>query len=906
VSDNLLATKVHVPPLHGNLVNRANLVARLNDGIVRGCRLTLISAPAGYGKTTLLSEWQAQVDLPVAWLTLEKGENTPARFWSYFVAALNNLPQLQRANIGSAILQASQTPQPGSMEIQITELINELAAFKQQVCLVLDDLHNLSESQIHQDLTFLIEHLPQAPNSLHLVATSRMDPPWPLARWRSHGELNELRVIDLRFGYDETRKFLQEALQFKLSPQEISALQDRTEGWIAGLQMAAISMQARLKAQGPESVSLFIKTFSGSNRFILDYLLDEVISQQSEEVRSFMHETSILDQLSAPLCDAVIDKPGSQAFLDQLERANLFLIPLDEEQRWYRYHHLFAEFLRKQVKQCWPERIPQLHQRASAWYAENHMPSEAIRHALAAGDIDRVHQAVAGNALAMVDNAELFDVLRHFKELPAHQVSSNPWLCLAYAWAKAYADPSDGMEDLLQLAEDALVSVGKESDKRHLTSHLAAIRAYLAWMKGEAELALNFVQHAMQNLPEEDWAARTHLLNIKGLAMQYRGEFFEATRSFEAALTASQKTGRVHEMLYTSSNLAYVHLLQSHLCEAFSLCQTAACKTEEVGQSSQRFPVLAYAHATKSNILLEWNEIESATDSARCGVALAEQWRQTDALHFALSCLSDALGAAGAFEEAFAVNQRAMQVAGTISPWYARISAENEIMLLLAKGDVLAAVNKFKECFPTFEEDKNRKQLFMEVSLLYQQNLFQDVINLLDTTLDDLKKKGWNLLWIKLMPIHALSLQALGRTEDALNVLERCLAAAEPEGFIRIFVERGTPMASLLKSIRSRGINVEYTTKLLAAYNPPEKALKSGRIGSAPFHSASADLIEPLSERELDVLRFLNSHLAVPEIAREMIIAPSTLRTHIRNIYLKLDVHGRLEALQKARDLGLF
>lgn len=253
-----------------------------------------------------------------------------------------------------------------------------------------------------------------------------MDPPWPLARWRARGELNELRALDLRFELDETSQFLQSVLQLKLSPQEITALQERTEGWIAGLQMAAISMQAKLKAQGPEGVSNFIKNFSGSNRFILDYLLDEVLSQQSEEVRSIMLETSILDQLSAPLCDAVIDKPGSQAFLDQLDRANLFLIPLDDDQHWYRYHHLFAEFLRKRLKQLLPERLPQLHQRATDWYSENHMYSEAIRHALAAGDMERVQQSAAGDALAMVENSELSDILKQFEELPDQQLSPDP------------------------------------------------------------------------------------------------------------------------------------------------------------------------------------------------------------------------------------------------------------------------------------------------------------------------------------------------------------------------------------------------------------------------------------------------------------------------------------------------
>ncbi len=906
MSDSLLAAKVHTPPLHGNLVNRENLVGRLNEEIARGCRLTLISAPAGYGKSTLLSEWQAQADIPVAWLSLEKGENTPARFWSYFVAALNTLPQVQRFNIGEALLQAFRAPQPGSMEAQFTQLVNQLSALEDRVCLVLDDLHTLSESQIHQNLIYLIEHLPHTGRSLHLVVASRINPPWPLARWRVRGELNELRAMDLRFSYDETSHFLQGVLQLKLSPQEIATLQNRTEGWIAGLQMAAISMQGRLKAQGPEGVSYFIETFSGSNRFILDYLLDEVISQQSEEIRAFLYDTSILNQLCTPLCETLIDRPGSQALLEQLERADLFLIPLDEERRWYRYHHLFAELLRKQLKQYWPGRIPQLHQRASAWYAENNMPSEAVRHALAAGDIARLNQILAGNALVMVENAELLDVLRQFKELPANQVSSNPWLCVAYAWAKAYASPVAGMNDLLQQAEHALLNVEKDSEKDQLTSHLAAIRAYLAWMKGDADQALAFAQRALENLPDEDWAARTQLLNIKGLALQYQGNLHEATRAFEAALISGQTVGRIYETLFTSSNLAFAHLLQSHLGEAFSLCQAALSMIEGSSLSSERMPVLANAHATKSIILLEWNDLGSAVASARQGVALAEQWRQADALHFALNCLSQALGASGKLEEAFAVNQRAMQLARTISPWYAQISTESEVVLLLAKGDIPAAARKVAELEPGVGESQSRGLLLVEISLLYAQKRFLDVIDTLDGTLGDIKQKGWNRFWLKLLSIQALALQALNRQEDALEVLEQCLAAAEPGGYVRIFVERDAPMASLLKIARNRGTNPEYISKLLAAFHLPEEFPEPGKPAPAASRSSGTNLVQPLSERELEVLRFLNSHLAVPEIAREMLIAPSTLRTHVRNIYLKLDVHGRLEALQKARNLGLF
>ncbi|MCU0485406.1 MAG: LuxR C-terminal-related transcriptional regulator [Anaerolineales bacterium] len=907
MSDSLLSTKIHIPPLHGNMVNRENLVGRLNEGIARDCRLTLISAPAGYGKSTLLSEWQSQANFPVAWLSLEREENTPERFWSYLVAALHTVPQIQQTNRDDAIFRALRTSQSGSMEPLLTELVNQLSALEERVALVLDDLHVLSESQLHQDLIYLIEHLPCATRGLHLVAASRMDPPWPLARWRARAELNELRAADLRFTSAETGQFFDQTLQHKLSLQEIATLQERTEGWIAGLQMAAISMQGRLKAQGLEGVSHFIETFSGSHRFILDYLVDEVINQQSAETRTFLYDTSILDQLTAPLCDALIDRPGSQAVLDQLERANLFLSPLDEERRWYRYHHLFAELLRKQSKQIGSnEHIACLHQRASAWYAENNLPAEAVYHALNAGDVTRANQILARNVLAMVENMGVLDVLRHFEDLPAHQISSNPWLCVAYAWVKAYADPCANMNDILQQAEHGLEGIEENAEKKHLSSHLSAIRAYLAWMRGDAAQALEFTQHALENLPAQDWTAHTHLLNIEGLARQHQGDLSGATQAFQSAIAAGEKIGRIHETLHTYTNLAFAHLLQGHLQNAFSLCQAALAMAEKSSQSGKRMPVLAYAHATQSIILLEWNSLDAAVASARQGVALAEQWRQADALHFALNCLSQALGAAGALEEAFAVNQQALQLAKDISPWYTQISTANEIGLFLAKGDTPAAARKVAELEPGLGGSQSKDLLLVEFSLLYAQKRYLDVINTLAGALGDLKQEGWNHFWLKILVIQALALQALNRQEDALDVLEQCLAAAEPGGYVRIFVERDVPMARLLKIARSRGAYPEYTSKLLDAFQLPEDSFKPEKPAPPVTRAAGVNLVEPLSQRELEVLRYLNSPQDIPEIAREMRLAPSTLRTHVRNIYLKLDVHGRLEALQKARDLGLF
>ena len=571
--DILLATKIYIPPLHRNLILRPQLVQRLNDGIEQNRRLTYISAPAGYGKSTLLSQWVSQLDLPVAWLSLEKEDNAPSRFWSYFVYALHSIPGLQQAGIGETMLQAWQSPQPPPIETLLANLLNDLAQLKDRVLLVLDDLHTITEGQIHQDLVFLIDHLPRSESGLHLVIASRMDPPWPMARWRAHSELTEVRAVDLRFSLDEVKIFLNDIMLLKLDVREIALLGQRTEGWIAGLQMAALLMQGRLREQGSSGVASFIETFSSSNRFILDYLMEEVISQQPAEMRNFLQATSILEQFSAPLCDALLGRQDSQAILDLVEQANLFLIPLDDERLWYRYHHLFADLLRKSLKQTHPEIISELHQRASDWYAEHKFLAEAIDHALDAGDVVRVNKFVSGNVLAMVEHTELQEVLRHFEQISEQEMCARPWLCVAYAWVKAYVDPTTDIGRILEKAMQSISGVEDALERQHLTSHLDAIWAYVAWVKGEADLALEFARTALEYLPEDDWVTRTHVLNTQGLAYQYRGELPAAIRSLEAAVAAGQRTGRIYESFFAYANWAFVEFLRGRLRQANSLCQ---------------------------------------------------------------------------------------------------------------------------------------------------------------------------------------------------------------------------------------------------------------------------------------------------------------------------------------------
>jgi len=908
VSDILLDTKIRIPSLRSNLVNRLHLIQKLNDGIDQGCCLTLISAPAGYGKSTLLSEWVSQVGIPTAWLSLEKGENTPTRFWSYLLAALSSIPHMRNAGIGESLIRSLHSTKPPLMDGLLTELVNDIARLDQSAILVLDDLHTILDGQIHQDLIFLIDHLPRSTNGLHLAVASRMDPPWPLARWRVRDELNELRPADLRFSSEETGQFLSLEVHLNLSSEDIAALQDRTEGWIAGLQMAAVSMQARLQAQGSHGVSRFIESFSGSNRFILDYLMEEVISQQPVEIGEFLHETSILAQLTAPLCDVLLERRDSRAVLDYVEQANLFLIPLDDERQWYRYHHLFAELLRKRLVQTRPDRITELHQRASHWYAEHYFLSEAIDHALEARDFVRVNDLVSGNSLVIIEHTELVDVLRHFEEIADSLIFSKPWLGLAYAWVKAYADPSAGMDRILQKIEQGLTSIENPVERQRLTNHLAAIRAYVAWVKGDADEALVYAQTVLKTLPEDDWPTRAHLLNIEGLALQYTGNLRLANQSFEAAIVAGQRTGGSYEILTAYTNLAYLCFLQGRLNQAFSLCQQVFRLADQSSQALRRMPVLAYAYGTMSLVQLEWNEVESAISSARESVALAEEWKQADALHFALTCLSQALCAAGDLEPAFAVNQRAMQLALQVSSWFYRLSALNEVRLDMAKGDIDAADYKMKELESLVtERDKRYTFLIYKASLLQAQGNYLEVITTIEKIIDEFEQNELNWYRLNLIPLQALASQALGREEEAIGVIGQCLTLAKPEGFVRIFVEQGAPMLRLLQVALSRGIETGYIHKLLPAFTNFESAPQSDISTTIRIQPTfqTANLAESLSEREIQVLRLLDSALTSEEIGRELFVSVNTVRTHIRNIYAKLGVNRRGDAVQRAQNLDL-
>jgi LuxR family maltose regulon positive regulatory protein len=508
----------------------------------------------------------------------------------------------------------------------------------------------------------------------------------------------------------------------------------------------------------------------------------------------------------------------------------------------------------------------------------------------------------------MMEHAELIGVLRHFERIPASELEAKPWLGVAYAWTKAYVDPSEELDGKLRQIESSFAGVEDNAEKRRLTSHLDAIRAYVAWVKGRAERALIYARRSLENLPEDDWMARCHILNIEGLAHQYLQDLNQAVQSFEDAIFAGQRTPRPYETFHAYTNLAFAKLIQGELHQAFSLCQNVLDLAEQSGETTTRMPVLAYAFATLSQVELEWNNVPSALSNARKAVTRAKEWNQADTLHFALTSLAEALCAAGDLEEALQVNQRAMQLAKSVSPWFLRISACAEARLHLANGEVRAASRILEEIEPLVEaRDQVGIFLIVKTALFLAQERFADVVLTLEGPVCEMERQGRNWPLMELLPCMGLALHAIGRKEEAQEVIGRCLTLAATEGFVYTFVKRGEPMRKLLLEALKRGVEVGYTQQLLSAFQPREVRQmpepSSAHPASSRF-SASA-LVEPLSGREMEVLKLLGRGFSDKQIAETLVVARETVHKHLKNIYGKLGVHSRTEAIAHARELGL-
>jgi len=907
----LLTTKLYIPPPRPNLVPRPRLIEQLNAGLHSGRRLTLISAPAGFGKTTLLSEWIANSDRlePVvrfAWVSLDQGDNDLARFWAYFIAALQSI----HADIGEAALAMFRSPKPPPAEAFLTGLINEITAAElEPFALVLDDYHLIKTQPIHDALTFLLDHLPP---QMHLVVATRADPPLPIARLRGRGQLTELRLTDLRFTLDEATEFLNQVTGLGLSTDDVATLASRTEGWIAGLQMASLAMQARVSTPGREDVASFINAFRGSDRYILDYLVEEVLQRQSDTVQAFLLQTSVLDRLTGPLCDAITDQDDGQTTLETLERANLFIVPLDNERQWYRYHRLFADLLRQRLLQSQPDQVSTLHRRASEWHEQNGFMGEAIEHALSAEDLERAAHLVEQAAEATLMRSEVATLLGWLDALPDELVRARPTLCLFHAWALLLGGrPIEQVESRLQ-------SVDRDGD---LAGKAASLRAFVAIFQGQVQRAVELSREALEQLTEDDLFLRSIATWMLAISDMMDGDLVRSNQALGEIARKSQEAGNVMIAVMTTCTLAELHLTQGELGKAKAIYhQALELATDAQGQ---RLPIAGMALIGLGELEREWNDIETAERYLTEGVEQVEQWGEIGALdgYIFLAYVKQARGdTTGAVDSIQKAQQLAVRFDATEMD---DVLAGAHQAYLFARQDDLeparrwieerkltvdAALAELEEQIHSGLSGYSRHWRTVEyltlVRLLITQNQHDAALAILDLLEKISERYGLNGRVIRFQVLKAIIYQAQGDLAKALAALERALSLAEPGGYVRVFVDEGKPMAMLLRQAAGRGIAVEYVGELLAAMKrKDERRMTEFPPSSTVLRPPS--LVEPLSERELEVLRLLTTHLSSTEMAEELYISVHTVRYHIKSIYSKLNVHSRADAVDRARELEL-
>jgi len=918
----LLTTKFYIPPFRPELVSRPHLIDRLNAGLHR--KFTLISAPAGSGKTTLLSEWAGSCAWPVAWVSLDEGDNDPARFLAYFVAALRTI----EGNIGKGVLGVLQSPQPPPIEHLLSVLINQANAISELFALVFDDYHVIKAQPIHSALTFLLDHLPP---QMHLMIATRIDPPLPIARLRGRGQLTELRAADLRFTPDEVTRFLNQVMGLELSADDVTTLASRTEGWITGLQMAAVS------AQGREDIAGFIRAFTGSNRYILDYLVEEVLQRQPDSVQAFLLQTAILDRLTGRLCDAVLGReaevqgsPGDllasapllpsssasgQEILEYLERANLFIVPLDDRREWYRYHHLFVDLLRKRMHQTQPDQGPTLHRRASEWHECNGLMALAIDHALAAGDSERAAHLIDEHAETVWGEGAQTTLLRWLEALPDEQVASRPRLCIFHAMVLCMAGQHRAAQLRLQAAERALGSItdGVEVEEQGM---VATVRAFIAYFQGDVPAIIQFSRQALEVLPEENTMWRSSAAMSLGDAYRWNGDVAAANRAYAEAVTAGQAAGNVFLVLVAGIKQILIHMLLGRLRRASEMCRQQLQLMGESGWSQT--PMAGGVFAAWGDILREWNDLDAALHYAQEGCELSEQGSSVGGLGLSyLTLLRVSLArrdVAGAEEMVQKLEKLGRE--SNVPVWIASGIAAWKSQSLIEQGcgdaSRLAAAAQFLQerglgagddiAYPREIEYLSLARLLIAQGKGQPDGPhLEEAIGLLDRLLQA-AQAGGRVAWvIGILVLRAVAFQAQGDVAQAMVSLERALSLAEPEGYVRVFVDEGPAMAELLRYAASRGVAPGYVSKLLAAFDVSEYG-GTGEILPCP---RTQSLIDPLTERELEVLRLLVTHLSSSEIAQELFIAASTVRSHVKSIYGKLDVHKRRDAVQRAKELGL-
>lgn len=897
-NNTLIATKLHVPRVYPSLLTRHALLERLDEGLQ--LRLTVITAPAGFGKTTLLGQWiNERCPFAVAWVALDEGDNEPVRFWRYLFAAFESaLPGIALPHTEPLDpLESLDLSQTRSLEPQLTALINTLATISCELVLVLDDYHLITNQAVHDSINFLLEHLPA---SLHVYIAGRTDPPLPLPRLRMRNQLNELHIADLRFTLEEANLFLRQALDTALPEEDVNVLEERTEGWIAGLQLAALSMRGR------KDVSEFIASFKGNHRYIANYLADEVLAQLPEHVYTFLLQTSILDRLSAPLCDAVTERTDSHNMLELLERMQLFIIPLDDEQRWYRYHHLFADMLQNRLQRLGSDVVGELHRRAYIWHAREGLISTAIEHALIARDFEEaaalLEQYIASQALS----GEVNTRKRWLNALPFALVRSRIQLYFSYVWTLLDENKWEEIEVHLKYLEQILNEVQDFTRRQRLLSGIITVRAASAHYTGNGYLTMELTQRALAHVPDEDQVRRGSIMLYQAGAYWNLGEMEAAQRVLSEALRIHQENGHTFFAIIAMYMQTEIEAAFGYLHRAFERCRQAIqFGLENNGQASPTFFLL---YISQARMHLEWNNIDKAAQSlheANKQLQRSKDFRILPYIYFVQAYIEQAKGERQKAKTSMLRAEQTLKQHG--STYYNDQLLGFQANLNLLQGDY-AAVERWFQAIPFKLDDVNQlwfeNNIIIALHYMIYKGMHEKVHTLLEKHIEATKHARRNRSFIRFLILLALNYQMSDRTQQAVTTLLQALELAEPEGYIRTFVDEGEPMVSLLLEAlavqqRKNGpstpaVSTSYIHRLLAACGLPIEARAEEQVGSVV-----------LSTREIEVMRLIASGLSNQEICARLVIANSTLKTHINHIYSKLNVRSRTQAIIQARNLNL-
>lgn len=882
LNSQILATKLVIPTGATDIVQRPRLAAMMEVGKLK--RLTLLCAAPGYGKTTFMANWIQHSGRPAAWMSIDNGDNDPTRFLSHVIAAI----QRTYPDFGSVIAKALQATQLPPLISLMTPFINQVLAIPESFSLILDDYHLIEEKQIHQAMEFLIENQP--PN-LHLAFTSRTDPPFSLSRLRSRGQLAEFRAEDLRFTRVEAQEFLTRVMGIDLTEAEVAALESRTEGWVAGLQLAALSLH-----NNPDKAG-FIRSFAGDDRHIMDFLVDEVLARQSEDVKSFLLRTSILERFNADLCEALTGRVDSANMLEHLENANMFMVALDRSRAWYRYHHLFANLLQKKLQQVSGQLFRDLHQVACRWFSDNGLTIEAVHHALCIDDYELVANLIEQRGYLLMSQGKVKTVLSWVQQLPENVIEARPVLALLCAWVHYFTSDPVPVERYVSIVERAL-KVDERDDfnlgERIMLGHVALIRSYQTRYAGSIDKAIEWVTRAGELIPQDHISYPAVCVN-QAICHFVRGEYIEAQKLFgRYASTAHPQ----HTLLVITTcifGLSRIKWMQGKLREADKILRTAL--TEYQAKGWENMPITGGLYLAIADLEREWNQIDAAQENLNRGLELTSSGGMDFSNGWGLLVEAQLRIARQDGSEILDPQRE-----DSLSRFWGRISNDiTRIAILLTR--IWLAQGRLTEIRLWIEAsdidatrqtpDREPEQVLLG-RLLIAEGRHEEAVELLSSLLLNAESGKRGGVVIEILVLLALARQALGQTRPAVASLQRALILAEPEGYVRMFIDEGAPMAALLQRVAEAGEGQAYAAKLLEAMRQTPAAQTSGKT-----------LAVPLSGKEIRVAQYLVAGLSNQEIADKMHISLNTVKTHLKNIYGKLDVDHRVEAVERIRDLNL-